>query len=481
MAQATGVRVGVQKFGGFMSRMVMPNIGAFLAWGLVTAFFLATGWTPNEQLATLIDPTMKYLLPTLIAYTGGTMVHGKRGGVIGAVAAIGVVIGADMTMLLGAMAMGPFAAWCLKQVDKFFDGKVKPGFEMLVSNFSLGILGAILMCLGFLAVGPVFAAIMNVLTMGVDWVVTNGLTPLAAIFVCPGQVLFLNNAINHGIMVPLGTEQVAEFGKSILFFVEANNGPMSGVLLAFCVFGRGVFKRTAPGSLIIALFGGIGEVYFPYVLSKPKMILGTILGSMTSIFIFQTFGGGAVAAPSPGSIFAFIMVSPPSCMVVNLIGFFAGMAVAFVVSALLLKTDKSVDDEEDAEMLAGTLESAGIAAVPVAEVEVGSAAAASSVAPEADFSSVKTVYVCCDAGMGSSAMGASVLKSKFQKAGLQVSVANKQVDNIPADVDMVVTLEGLVDRARASAPREGVIFYPISNFLDNSEYDVIVKKIKGEM
>ena len=476
MAEARGVRVGVQKFGGFMSRMVMPNIGAFLAWGLVTAFFLATGWTPNEQLATLIDPTMKYLLPTLIAYTGGTMVHGKRGGVIGAIAAIGVVIGAEMTMLLGAMAMGPFAAWCLKQVDKFFDGKVKPGFEMLVSNFSLGILGAILMCLGFLAVGPIFSAIMSVLTMGVDWVVSNGLTPLAAIFVSPGQVLFLNNAINHGIMVPLGTEQVAQFGKSILFFVEANNGPMSGVLLAFCLFGRGVFKRTAPGSLIIALFGGIGEVYFPYVLAKPKMILGTILGSMTSIFIFQTFGGGAVAAPSPGSIFAFIMVSPPSCLVINLIGFFAGMAVAFVVSMLLLKTDKSADDEGDAEMLAGTLETAGISTAAVS----ADASAAAAPAAEGDFTAVKTVYVCCDAGMGSSAMGASVLKSKVQKAGLAVTVANKQVDNIPDDVDMVITLEGLVDRARASAPREGVIFYPITNFLDNSQYDVIVGKLKGE-
>ena len=476
MAEARGVRVGVQKFGGFMSRMVMPNIGAFLAWGLVTAFFLATGWTPNEQLATLIDPTMKYLLPTLIAYTGGTMVHGKRGGVIGAIAAIGVVIGAEMTMLLGAMAMGPFAAWCLKQVDKFFDGKVKPGFEMLVSNFSLGILGAILMCLGFLAVGPIFSAIMSVLTMGVDWVVSNGLTPLAAIFVSPGQVLFLNNAINHGIMVPLGTEQVAQFGKSILFFVEANNGPMSGVLLAFCLFGRGVFKRTAPGSLIIALFGGIGEVYFPYVLAKPKMILGTILGSMTSIFIFQTFGGGAVAAPSPGSIFAFIMVSPPSCLAINLIGFFAGMAVAFVVSMLLLKTDKSADDEGDAEMLAGTLETAGISTAAVS----ADASAAAAPAAEGDFTAVKTVYVCCDAGMGSSAMGASVLKSKVQKAGLAVTVANKQVDNIPDDVDMVITLEGLVDRARASAPREGVIFYPITNFLDNSQYDVIVSKLKGE-
>ncbi len=476
MAEARGVRVGVQKFGGFMSRMVMPNIGAFLAWGLVTAFFLATGWTPNEQLATLIDPTMKYLLPTLIAYTGGTMVHGKRGGVIGAIAAIGVVIGAEMTMLLGAMAMGPFAAWCLKQVDKFFDGKVKPGFEMLVSNFSLGILGAILMCLGFLAVGPIFSAIMSVLTMGVDWVVSNGLTPLAAIFVSPGQVLFLNNAINHGIMVPLGTEQVAQFGKSILFFVEANNGPMSGVLLAFCLFGRGVFKRTAPGSLIIALFGGIGEVYFPYVLAKPKMILGTILGSMTSIFIFQTFGGGAVAAPSPGSIFAFIMVSPPSCLVINLIGFFAGMAVAFVVSMLLLKTDKSADDGGDAEMLAGTLETAGISTAAVS----ADASAAAAPAAEGDFTAVKTVYVCCDAGMGSSAMGASVLKSKVQKAGLAVTVANKQVDNIPDDVDMVITLEGLVDRARASAPREGVIFYPITNFLDNSQYDVIVGKLKGE-
>lgn len=472
MSTEVSLKIKVQKFGAFLSSMVMPNIGAFIAWGIVTAFFIPTGWIPNEKLNELVGPTLTYLLPILIGYTGGYNIHGKRGGVIGAITTMGVVIGADVTMLIGGMVMGPVSAWALKKVDQILEGKVKPGLEMLVDNFSLGIIAAALMIIGFWGVQPIFSAILSVLASGVDWVVSRGLTPLASIFVAPGQVLFLNNAINHGIMVPLGTQQVLEAGKSILFFVEANNGPLTGVLLAFCMFGKGIAKKTAPTAAIIALFGGIGEVYFPYVLMKPKMILGTILGSMTSLFIFQTFGGGAVAAPSPGSIFAFMMVSPKDSFLVNLIGFFAGMAVAFIVSAMLLKSDKTLDDDANlSESMVSTTGQATINTMNMKEV-------IESASKENDFTKVRTIYVCCDAGMGSSAMGASVLKSKVHKARLPITVKNKSISSIPDDADMIITLEGLLERAKASVNKENVIFIGITNFLDNAQYDDIVEKLK---
>ena len=83
----------IQSFGRFLSGMVMPNIGAFIAWGLLTALFIDTGWLPNEQLSSMVDPMIKYVLPLLIAYQGGKMVGGQRGAVMGAIMAVGVICG----------------------------------------------------------------------------------------------------------------------------------------------------------------------------------------------------------------------------------------------------------------------------------------------------------------------------------------------------------------------------------------------------
>lgn len=236
------LKVKIQKFGAFLSGMVMPNIGAFIAWGILTALFIPAGWFPNETMNKLVSPTLTYLMPILLGYTGGKMVYDKRGGVAGALATMGVVIGADITMLIGGMVMGPLGAWVMKKVDKCFEGKVKPGLEMLVDNFSMGIVGALLMAFGFLAVEPVFNVVLTVLSAGVNWLVAKNLLPLTAIFVQPAQVLFLNNAINHGIMIPIGVEQAAKAGKSILFLVEANGGVWTGVALGFAIWGKGMAK-----------------------------------------------------------------------------------------------------------------------------------------------------------------------------------------------------------------------------------------------
>src|SRR3984893_12176812 len=122
--QTGGARVAVQRFGRFLSVMVMPNIGAFIAWGLITALFIPTGWYPNEDLAKLVGPMITYLLPLLIGYTSGQMVHGKRGGVIGAITTMGVIVGSDIPMFMGAMIVGPLAGWILRLFDRRVDGKI---------------------------------------------------------------------------------------------------------------------------------------------------------------------------------------------------------------------------------------------------------------------------------------------------------------------------------------------------------------------
>ncbi len=347
-AATGGWRARVQKFGGFLAGMVIPNIGAFIAWGLITAFFIETGWIPNADLAELVGPMIFFLLPILIGYTGGYLVHGQRGAVVGAVATAGVAIGGfigtvvdgevvQTPMFLGAMIMGPLGGWLIKQFDQAVMHRVRAGFEMLVANFSAGILGAILAILAYWAIGPIVAVISSAAGDAVDFLVDNTLLPLASIIVEPAKVLFLNNAINHGVLAPLGVQDVAEEGKSILFMIETNPGPGLGLLLAFFFFGPRAIRPTVPGAIIIQFLGGIHEIYFPYVLMRPITIFGVIAGGMAGVFTFLVTGAGLVATPSPGSIFAYVAVTPKGGMFGVLAGVAVSAAVSFAVNSVLLK------------------------------------------------------------------------------------------------------------------------------------------------
>lgn len=460
-------KVKVQKMGAFLSAEVMPNIGVFIGWGVLAALFIPTGWLPNETLNQLVAPTMKYLMPLLIAYTGGNNVYGQRGGVIGAFATMGVILGTDINMLAGAMFMGPFAAWCIKKVDKFFEGKIKPGLEMMVNNFSLGLIGALLMVIGFFAFVPIIEGLISVFSMAINVLLDKGLLPLMAFFIQPGKLLFLNNAINHGIMIPLGVEQATQAGKSLLFMLETNNGCVLGVALAFALFGKGTAKKAAPGAAFINFFGGIGEVVYPFVLSKPITVIGQIAGSFVSILIIQNFGGGTVAAVSPGSFFALVAVSAKDSLVVNIISYFAGMVTSCLVAGFFLKMDKS--EEEDGMVLETALQGMGVNI-------------AASVADKTE--DIRRIVFACDAGMGSSVMGESVMKTKLNKAMLNMEVVHTSVKNIGKNVkpgDLIITAKPLEDRVRnmlQSNELNNQVF-PVENLLDNAAYDELIRNIKS--
>ena len=457
----TNWKVKVQKFGGTLSAMVMPNIGAFIAWGLLTAFFIPTGWIPNEYLGALVGPTITYMLPLLIGYTAGNNIYGgRRGGVIGAIATMGVIIGSEQTMLVGGMFMGALGAWGMKKIDNLFKGRIKPGMEMLVDNFSLGIFGALLMIVGYIAIEPIFAVIQNILTVGVNWLTAHKLIPLTSVFVQPAQVLFLNNAINHGIMVPLGIQQAAETGRSILFLVEANGGTWLGLLLAFCVFGKGAAKRSAPASAGIMFLGGIGEVAFPYAMIKPITVLGPMLGNVAALFILQIFNGGTVGAVSPGSFIALLAMTPRGSFIVNIAAYFVATLVSFLVVAFFLKRDKTVVDDDG---VAETLANNNI--IPTDRASTGA------------VGTIQKVTIVCDAGMGSSAMGLSILKTKCRKAMLDIDIDNASVDNIPSDADMIITNKALEERVKEALTNSPIVL-TIENFLDNQEYDRIIATIK---
>jgi PTS system mannitol-specific IIC component len=345
------MRERLQQLGGTLAGMVIPNIGAFIAWGLITALFIPTGWIPNEKFAKLVGPMILYLLPVLIGYTGGKMVHGVRGGVVGAAATMGVVVGADIPMFLGAMIMGPLGGWAIKKVDEFLEEKTPVGFEMLVNNFSAGILGVILVLLGNVVIGPVVSGISNVAGSIVDALVKARLLPLAAIIIEPAKILFLNNAINHGILAPLGVAAAKESGRAIHFLLETNPGPGLGLLLAFYFAGKGMLKESAPGSMIIHFLGGIHEIYFPYVLAHPIMILSVITGGFCADLWFVISGAGLVATPSPGSIFAYLAVTPPGQYFAVLTGVFIGAVASFLVGSFILRV-RPVREEESEEAVA---------------------------------------------------------------------------------------------------------------------------------
>lgn len=461
-------KVKIQRFGSHLSGMIMPNIGAFIAWGLITALFIPTGWWPNEELATLVGPMINYLLPILIGFTGGRMVYDLRGGVVGATATMGVIVGADIPMFLGAMVMGPLGGYAIKKFDKAIEGKVRSGFEMLVNNFSAGIIAGILTIIGFKAIGPIVLTLNKTLAAGVQGLVDANLLPLASVLIEPGKVLFLNNAINHGILGPIGIEQAAREGLSILFLLEANPGPGLGILLAFMVFGKGMAKQSASGATIIHFFGGIHEIYFPYILMKPALILAAIGGGASGVFTLLLFNGGLVAAPSPGSIFAVMALTPRGGFLPVIAGVLIAAAVSFLIASVILKGSKEIDEAELAKATEKTSELKGKesrASVLVKKEE----------AP-VEEKEVNKIIFACDAGMGSSAMGASILKNKVKKAGLSIDVTNSSINNIPLDADVVITHKDLTDRAKAKHPN--AIHISVENFLNSPKYDELLEKLK---
>ncbi len=495
VAPRAGARVRVQKFGTFLSNMVLPNIGAFIAWGLITALFIQSGWItligdkifgyapglePGQydygfvsQLGGwdadgggIVGPMITYLLPILIGYTGGRMAYGEdniRGGVVGAIATMGAVAGASVPMFLGAMIMGPLGGWSMRKLDALWDGKIKPGLEMLVNNFSAGIWGMILAIGGFLVAGPFVEQFSKVAEKVVHFLVENHLMPLASIFVEPAKILFLNNAINHGVFTPLGTSEAADQGKSILFLIEANPGPGLGLLLAFMFFGKGIAKASAPGAIVIQFIGGIHEIYFPYVLMKPKLIAAVILGGMTGVSTNLLFDSGLRAPAAPGSIIAVWLQAPASSLLGVTLSVIFSAAVSFAVASILLKLDK----EEEGDLASATANM---------EAMKGKKSLASSVLGGGRSHEIRSIAFACDAGMGSSAMGASVLRKKIRAAGHgEVTVVNKAISNLKDEFDLVVTHQDLTERARQRTPT--AIHVSVDNFMGSPKYDEIVELI----
>ncbi|MDW8544773.1 PTS mannitol transporter subunit IICB [Staphylococcus pseudoxylosus] len=502
-----GIGRKVQAFGSFLSSMIMPNIGAFIAWGFIAAIFIDGGWWPNKDLSQLAGPMISYLIPLLIAYSGGRLIHEMRGGIIAAVATMGVIVALpDTPMLLGAMIMGPLVGWLMKKTDEFIQPRTPQGFEMLFNNFSAGILGFIMTIVGFKILAPIMEFIMHVLSLAVEALVHAHLLPLVSIIVEPAKIVFLNNAINHGVFTPLGADQASSAGQSILYTIESNPGPGLGILVAYMIFGTGTAKATSYGAGIIHFLGGIHEIYFPYVLMRPLLFIAVILGGMTGVATYSLLDFGFKSPASPGSFIVYMLNAPKGEFLHMVIGVLLAAIVSFIVAAIILKFTK--EPEEDLEAATEKMEASkgkkssvssklkgnedsnttsttGAATATTADTDSTDTQSEEDLLDNYDtenvdahdYSKVNHVIFACDAGMGSSAMGASMLRNKFKKADIQdVDVTNTAINQLPSDAQLVITQKKLTDRAIKQVPN--AIHISVDNFLNSPRYDELLENLK---
>lgn len=493
-------KIHVQKIGSFMAGMIMPSIGVLLAWGLWTAMFLydfdngkKLGWFNAPMLGALIEPGIKWLLPILIAFNAGRLVYGIRGGMISTFVIVGTIVGTDWiyanhitlgdgthpgspNQFIGAMVIGPLSAIFLKTVEKTYLDKISKSYDMLVKNFGIGLFGISLALFTFFGWGWIMWGITWVMTYIISLFGDNRwIAPLMGIFTEPVKVSFLNNALNHGVLGPIGYNEIAkqtEEGianpRSIFFLFDPNPGPGLGMLLAFVVFTKGENRYNAAGSSLIHTLGGIHEVYFVFILSKPKMVISTIAGVVTAQFITSYFGGGTIATPSPGSIISLIALSPGfQAVLINLLAFFVAAAVSFLIAGTILFFEsKNGVSNNDGEMN-----------FQITDYGISFNNATTPKIVELITTEIKSIVVACEAGMGSSAMAAGLIKKELKKVNINnINVTNLAVKDLTNEYDVVVTMNSFVEFAESKAPKAFV--YGVDKFIGNDIYNPLIEKIK---
>ncbi len=425
------------------SRMMMANIALFIAWGFLSALFSEGGWFPNKEFARMITPFIKYILPSAIAYQGGNLIYDKRGGSIAVIACMGAICSGDKTMLFEAMCIGPCAAKILKSWDEKIKKWTPVGFEMLVNNASIALLGICLALINYVLVSLVMNTIFVFAYQAVLFLIHHHFLPFLAFVIEPCKVLFLNNALNHGVFTPLGMEQVKQSGQSILYLIESNPGPGCGILLALFFRQSKAEKQTLLQAIVIQFFGGIHEIYFPYVLMNPILLVGLIGGSMTSIFIEQLLQIGLYVPVSPGSILSLLAMSSSNMWWKILLSVLFGALVSFLLSYPLLFLQKTRKKEK---------------------IECPN--------------QVEKIVFVCDSGLGSSALGAGLLKRKLRQRYLDLTVEHCAYDQVK-EADLIICHHQLEAKVQKMYPNTYII--GISDFLNAPEYDQLIEQLEKKI
>ncbi|MDR2278611.1 MAG: PTS lactose transporter subunit IIBC [Vagococcus sp.] len=423
----------LRELGNYLSSLIMPNLSVFIAWGFIN--FLAN--FASGKMYLLLNGTedilINFLLPLLIGYTGGKKIDHHRGGAIAGIATLGIMVGNDNSAVLGAMIIGPIAVMCFKRLNILILKKIQNGYEMLLQNILAGVVGTLFCLVGLFILTPIINFSTLLAISGVHFLITHHLLPLVNVIIEPLKVFFFNNAINHGVLTPLGLNMVKETGQSILFLLEVNPGPGLGILLAFSLYGNQEERKQGAGASMIHLFGGIHEVYFPFVLKEPKLFLVAILSGITGTTIFQFLNAGLTMPVSPGSIILMLTSAPSHSRISLLLGVLGSALVSFILSLIILLNR---NDEKNVA------------------VEI-----------KGESQMIDQIIVACDAGIGSSAMGASLIDKELKRLGIELPVTNESIYEVENNrTSLILVHSQLKNQLQELAPKVQIL--EIDNFLD---------------
>lgn len=468
------MRDALHRFGKFYSKVILNYIGIFIFVGMLSVIFGDNGWFPNENIYAISQFIYEAVIPTMIAYTAGNQMQKAQeenqgglhaGGTIAVMATAGIIIASPHNGILGAMVLGPLCGLLWEKLLKRVMNHVKAGLEMLLRNIIVAFSGGIMAILAYYLFAPVLSLWMNLLMLGINYLIDRNLICFLSVIIEPAKVFFLNNSINHGVLVPLGMQQAQELGGSLLFLLESNPGPGLGVLLALYIKQKKRRKEYA-ASIFVHFIGGIHEIYFPSVLANLWLLIALICGGAIGDLTFSLLKAATVGVVSPGSIISVLMVSAQGKMFVILAGVLISVTVSMLISILILNIQDNIrrrgkNNEED------------IIEEGKQEVEKGTNQ------PKNQWGRKKMLKIgfVCDAGVGSSAMGAALFRRKLSEYQLlEAEVKAYAIDQIPEDITYIICQEDFY-RLRLSAIRAKNV-YTVHNLLNQTEYGTIIEEIR---
>lgn len=455
----------IHNVGRFYTKIIMKHIGIFIFVGMLFVVFHDHGWLPNGDIYAISQLVYIVILPALIAYEGGRLISGENGGILAVLVMSGMLVSESSAGILGAMIAGPFAGFLWKYEQKFLEEKAGSSMQMLAKNLALGITGAVLAVFVYYLVTPVFYLVTEAFCRGVDLLVSCRMIALAGAIIEPAKVFFLNNIVNHAVLVPLGMEQVQEVGHSVLFLLETNPGPGLGLLLALGYMQKE--KRTEYTAAVIAqTIGGIHEVYFPFVLSDLRLLLPLVLGGIAGDFCFVMLGAGVQGAVSPGSILIILLMSGKNGVLPVLAGISVSALVTFAgclcVKGMGRKKEKEkelsgVAEESERGQLCMTVDSDNSRKKEYRE-------------------KVTSVAVVCEGGVGSSAMGAALFRRVLARERIEgVRVEAYAADLVPETVQMIVCQKDYSEMLPGILKEKEVC--TVENLMKTEEYE----RLSGEI
>lgn len=534
----------IRKIGRFYSSVIIKNIALFITYGLLSAVFSEYGWFPKENIYNMAQIIYQVLIPVCLGLTAGKKAGKEMGGLVGAITSIGVLMVENAPVITGSILLGGVGGYIADKLYERIQRKIRMGFEMLTKNVTIAIIGSIFAMLSYFIMAPILVGVDTFLLKGISELIEIHMLPLASVLIEPAKVFFLNNNMNHGILVPIGMEQIQTTGKSILFLIETNPGPGMGILMTYYILKKRD-KKEIGSYFIVESLGGIHEVYFPYVLENLKLILAVIVGGMSGILCFSIFDVGVVGPVSPGSMLTIFLMTRRESFLGIFLGIIVSAIVTCIIALIILMIEKREkkkknkkrkensgegnsckieqdnnkknsykieqdnnekniykkeqdnneknsykieqgNDEKNIYKMENRMNEIDQNHDAIENRNIKEFNLLEGVKKEMNNQNVilyqkidvpKKIYFICDAGLGSSAMGASLLRKRLRQEGIEsIQVVHSAVDDISEEIEFLICQKEFFDKIEKTG-YQGEI-YMVEGLLNISEYEPLIQKWK---